>query len=1251
MSQKDLDGLRDRGHAEFLLSDFSLKVTGARVGETLKGIHKASRGSIIKLHGPEGTYLSPYTKSLDTLHYFPDLWSMFVDKLGSIEFFRKMSNKEREQWIEEHKEDKDVDLAEVDGMEMELIQLGEGKFTEFPPDKIEIFTSGVHSVMDVRNMYKGKVVSGARRHTLIFLRVFWRVMVAAKPVKKYTGYSFDVETGRYLKEVRADKTHSIFLFKSFGQEREEIAIRLNKKGTQVTDEDAMIGLGQEVIPFSDNDYKHFRKATRTFTAGAYKSLLQKTIRFRAKYVTLKGIDVPASKVVVMTLVSLISEPGSFIPDIGKFVTGAESTSKRLAITMIEDGYVRKEWTNDILGMMISTYLFQNLKSWTPTKDMVKRWFQLGLETYESIQYGVYDWDIGSGKLSFTLGDLPKLSKRSHDTFSLEKVTWVCSSIFLDEVKSFSGDIGMVRYIAYNVKEYYHPQEISDYIQPKRMPLEQCLDMHWLADIYYYLPYELIRQGAQPGATPLNPFNRMIFNAVSGINSRKPGKRSYSKDFEKNECIQLVRRTQSLALTARQSKIGERTEISVHSGGGQKRGLRIEYTLDNSWIPGMVGPLTIPGRPLAIATMDPVDPSILVALQKPTRDSKSTHLTFEREEEVKKKARDELRQGVKLNACRGPIPGMNKYYGYVDNNNEVWLEKDDDWIRWEDYKSGEARFPYVKDLPLTLENALTRGGDGVAENALKELKVLVAETSPAVLRRVMYYLTGYNLVIEPNRMSRDGGGTEYPVVPEDVGAYHFMLMVSLLFPSALRRLPGNIIRFEIPFGPLMWDVVRPEISRKLEPKKTDSRKWGKIKGDKRKRWQHQTDALNEMTERHFRGRRGNLVWISVGMGKTLISLDFINFLISQKELPPYVIFALPKEAVKSVGDEILNYGFEMEVLTPTKSVPKEHPFPDLIVKGEIPNRNVITLVNHDHLRLCIDGLSTLSGRFFFVMDEVHKALNNSLRTNASVQLASLATGVIAMTGTLVVDTNVDKLIPWLKQVVPFEVNEKNFWTAANSLIAKLANTGIKIYIEEVMAKFTNDENEEYIQLVSPAIGGVNSSTTAKDLKKAEKICYQACTRMMVKQIDKLLKKLIPLKNGGVMVVAKDSTHQQELLEGCIEDININRKDIFVMEKGASINLTDTTVKEKKVRDYFVVIVTIRQAEGYNLSRLKAMVTSVYPSNEATRTQIEGRINRKGQMAEKLKYYVVQVGILAYIYQHHRSARSFNKIMEQLADEIK
>jgi len=49
----------------------------------------------------------------------------------------------------------------------------------------------------------------------------------------------------------------------------------------------------------------------------------------------------------------------------------------------------------------------------------------------------------------------------------------------------------------------------------------------------------------------------------------------------------------------------------------------------------------------------------------------------------------------------------------------------------------------------------------------------------------------------------------------------------------------------------------------------------------------------------------------------------------------------------------------------------------------------------------------------------------------------------------------------------------------------------------------------------------------------------------------------------------------------------------------------------VPDYKVVIVTKRKAQGYTLTRLSVMLTSVYPSNNATREQLAGRINRLGQ----------------------------------------
>ena len=64
----------------------------------------------------------------------------------------------------------------------------------------------------------------------------------------------------------------------------------------------------------------------------------------------------------------------------------------------------------------------------------------------------------------------------------------------------------------------------------------------------------------------------------------------------------------------------------------------------------------------------------------------------------------------------------------------------------------------------------------------------------------------------------------------------------------------------------------------------------------------------------------------------------------------------------------------------------------------------------------------------------------------------------------------------------------------------------------------------------------------------------------------------------------------------------------------------------------------------------MITSVYPSNNATREQLEGRINRLSQNNKCIEYLTVHTGILTYIYQKHKDAKNISLILNELADEI-
>jgi hypothetical protein len=93
-----------------------------------------------------------------------------------------------------------------------------------------------------------------------------------------------------------------------------------------------------------------------------------------------------------------------------------------------------------------------------------------------------------------------------------------------------------------------------------------------------------------------------------------------------------------------------------------------------------------------------------------------------------------------------------------------------------------------------------------------------------------------------------------------------------------------------------------------------------------------------------------------------------------------------------------------------------------------------------------------------------------------------------------------------------------------------------------------------------------------------------------------------------------------------------------------------VEGRQVHDYKVVVTTMYHAAGYTLTRLKSMITSVYPSNEATRQQILGRVVRIGQKAKAVDIVTVHCGILSYMLEKHKDARNLSSVLKSLAQDI-
>ena len=869
-----------------------------------------------------------------------------------------------------------------------------------------------------------------------------------------------------------------------------------------------------------------------------------------------------------------------------------------------------------LHSLLPLLLAQRVKSWRPSEEIVALAVHSAVEASNSATY----WNI----------NCKRGIKARPFTIKISQTPLQRASAILDELKSFSSDLGIARDIA------NHPLLVSQGGQerPEVMPMGHAIDQHCAPNMALFFKPNLVTVicAKAPSSTPFSPLFSKLWKEVSRFNPRRtPISQYYANPFLKS-----VERAQELYLIAKQHAQIEREVIPSSS-------YSIKVKLNTGWLACLVGTLDVGGRPAALVTLNADNPKELLAIRRPSRSSLD-QLTPSQKQTAIQKARQLLQKGVLLKAAQAPLESLSKARLKLVDGEYIITQSNGEKKPWRKFLKTKLKFPQHASISTDLQTLLTSNGQGVEENANQSLKKLIVKEDPKILRRAMSYLSTYNSTIQMHNIGREGGGTIQSVVIQDTGAYQFLLKLSGLFPGALRPVVGMPGKFHSPYAPLLWHV-RKKIKKQMVTYRATDSKWPVQIQDKRKRtpWDHQTRALKDMIQNYKNHNRGIFLWLAVGLGKTYIVMRYIAWLISEGKLPPFVVYSLPESAVNSVIEEISQFGLPIRLIIPLKSL-KGKKLPKNVEITQLcqPEPFKINLITSDNnLRKCENELIKLADESLIIFDEVHKNMNDTKRTSVSLNLASLAHDFIAFTGTPVIDSKTYKLIAWLKMIVPFEVNERNYLVAANSMISRPANTGIKIIRKEVLAKFGNNF-KLFEELVPPALGGKNVNPTFNDWKEATHLCYDICDREMVNQIQELL-----AETKGVMLVAKDKAHQQRLHRLLIES-GITK--VFVLKGGESIHLTDASVKAKKTPDYQVVIVPIRRAEGYTLTRLKAMVTSVYPSNQATRTQIEGRINRIGQRATELEYIVVHIGILTNLMNHHADAKSLEKALEQMAKKI-
>lgn len=881
--------------------------------------------------------------------------------------------------------------------------------------------------------------------------------------------------------------------------------------------------------------------------------------------------------------------------------------KRVVVSLFEDAYLPDGRMG--VSMLSGALVSQQERSWFPTTDLLTQWFRAIIQGFNDNR--CVDWDIQMGleqkPLDITISSTPE----------------ELMSSLLDTLRSFSGDIGLFRDIAHADPVTFYPI-VYDY--PERMNFIHCVDHHWAPDLVYYLELDVVHRYVEKSSTPFSRLFGAIWDNVSSINYGK-GKTGIDRKFY--DTVELAQR---LYLVALQSP-----KLEKAVGGDELVKTR---NISDSWIAGMIAPIYLKTRPPVMITLRVDDPYQLVVIRSPARGIKDSNIPPDVEENAKAEVYDMLHNGIPLDNSLIPTEKFR--------NSKLVLTGSDYRIRYEsgieeDWETAKKYSYSVKTISDDLlcddcfYTSITTKSVGVIPNYSDKLDRLIAETPNIILRRVLSYINTYDSVIEMNRLSRKGGGVNQTVFPTDVDVFQLLIKLGVIIPGCITPKEYSPTKFKVENIGLLRDLV-DRINEFLNRNQGEAKENGwdrqRLSTDK-KLWEHQLTSISELINNYNNGRKGSFIWIPVGMGKTLIVLQFIREM--RDKLPDTIIYTLPATAVKSVITEFENFGIKYNFILPVRSRKTElRVSRDYVIKDYC-----INIIEHDHLRLCADELLLHAPNAFVIVDEVHKALNETQRTAIALELSMQSIYFIAMTGTPVIDANTYKLVWWLKQIVPFRVNEKNFWTASNSMIARKANTGVIVNKEERSVPFLPDEEKEYLNLVPPRMGGTNDRPRYDDWKRALDLSYRATDRVL---IDNTLNRM----DDGVMLVARDAKHQDSLYDKLLRR-NVNRRDIFLL-KNRSIFLTDEEVETGRIHDYKIVIVPIRKAEGYTLTRLGCMLSSVYPSNNATREQIEGRINRIGQRRKVIKYRIYHTGILTYILKHHNDARSISLALQSLAQEI-
>lgn len=1180
---------------------FNICFSGLRSGERIEGITEANRNTMLEVFFPPGVMFAPirgYVEAIDPITGFRDLFN-------EIAFFSSMSEEDRKSWLQEKaKSDSSGYLNDIAGVEIILWSVG-GKaiIDQENPNLYDDIIGKRVPLLEFYRLIPGGVKVKAvmdteigGRHSLSLRGCIWRVQPPRRIEASPDQYIY-VSKSAFASAAAADPCLHEFKCELMTPNSAKVISVVDSPSSRPFLRRNWRNLPAEAIGVAIDYFDVISAEIAWFTPSIHKSFLQKLIRTRCRNVRLMSccqsqeIVVPADAAFVVSFILLVTDSGVFNPDLQRFVRGPEAAFKRLAVAMAEDSFAHPAVISSLLAAALVS---QQFPEFVPSEDLVAMALIQGLISRNDCRAWKYE-----------------VSGLNPNQVSAD-VHWQYAYWLLSGLGSFATDIHLMQYIGLHPDDYVVSSEQS---RMDIMPIEYCIDQHSLTAIAHFFPPVAERSFVQLFQSLWEKGTGRKFRLDAAI----PGSRG---------CVSLqeIERAQSFMWMCRASPRLPWPSLDPSSSSSS---VSIEAPLSAwSWMAGMLEKISVklPGVGEINVFAHPEEENQFVAIRPPSRNVKSEDLSQDVKDEAIVLAKNLLMTQGKLinNALLG-------IHGRVHMNEDE--EFTVDGVSWRSICAKTLHCAIVPDLlsnaPLDCDVSsdesffdacrvvFARQCDirgAIVPDGFNRIRTMLTSVPIDCMARLAMYVRPINPFIEIYRIARDGKSSHLTVSWRDSVVVRALMFVCSLAPGILSCSSNSPIRFVVQ-DYRSWNLVRAMIFEFVH-QSNNERRWP-VFHDDRKLYGHQQIAVDQIVSRMENHRRGNLIWIPVGLGKTLIVTTVLGHMIKMGTMPTYCVYSLPASAMESIMKELKSGKLDFHLVNPSAKS-QDHYFRPF----------AINLINHDHMRdKRLEGpMIALAPDCFFIMDEFHKTLNDTQRTSKALEMAKLSNNFIAMTGTLIKDNSYKGIIEWVSQVVEFNVHEKNVWVAIASLVSCKIVLDIpqdRIFCPVVM---NADEKAQYQSLLA--------SRNGSHFNDIVKVCFAVVNRGIIE-------KVLELVQGNprpVFVVAKDIECQiaisNAMLAAGLKVFCVSSKNSICLEAS------------KKEKVYDVVITTSNHSTGFTLTQADVMVTGTYFSNQATRDQLEGRLVRLGQ-TNPVRFFILHTGLLSYTLKHYENTRNLSKSMSDLA----